>query len=196
MTQISKFLGAVIFTLVFTGCAQVSQVASGDVVVRNKMTVTIDQPWNRFERSPAGDNHPTWTVDGVTVDALKFYVALSDGEFIAPTPNEPKGQKALAFKSAMNQQEILSLFEGLYSRGGSTFTLDRIVPHSFLGKNGFKANWNGIRKTDNVRLSGVIWATVHNGQLYALTYTAPTLAFFAKNHGAVEKIVASARLSN
>jgi hypothetical protein len=171
MTQVSKFLGALIVTLVFTGCAQVSQVASGDVVVRNKMTVTIDQPWNKFERSPAGDNHPTWTVDGVTVDALKFYVALSDGDLIAATPNEPKGQKALAFKSAMNQQEILS-------------------------KNGFKATWTGVRKTDNVRLSGVIWATVHNGQLYALTYTAPTLAFFAKNQGAVEKIVASARLAN
>jgi hypothetical protein len=196
MTQVSKFLGALIVTLVFTGCAQVSQVASGDVVVRNKMTVTIDQPWNKFERSPAGDNHPTWTVDGVTVDALKFYVALSDGDLIAATPNEPKGQKALAFKSAMNQQEILSLFEGLYSRGGSTFTLDRVAPHTFMGKNGFKATWTGVRKTDNVRLSGVIWATVHNGQLYALTYTAPTLAFFAKNQGAVEKIVASARLAN
>lgn len=196
MSRIERILGAAILASVLAGCAQVSQVASGEVVVRDKMAVTIEQPWNQFERSPSGDNHPTWTVDGVTVDALKFYVALADGTLIAPTPPEPKGQRALAFKSAMNQQEVLSLFEGLYSRGGSTFALDRIAPHTFLGQGGFKAEWHGVRKTDNVRLKGVIWASVHNGQLYAITYTAPALAFFGKNLGAVEKIVASARVRN
>lgn len=196
MNRIGTVIGAVILTSVLAGCAQVSQVASGEVVVRNKMAVTIDQPWNQFERSPGGDNHPTWTVDGVTVDALKFYVALADGDLIAPTPNEPKGQRALMFKSAMTQQDVLGLFEGLYARGGSTFALDRVAPHNFMGRGGFKAEWNGIRKTDNVRLKGVIWASVQNGELYAITYTAPALAFFSKNYGAVEKIVASARVKN
>ncbi len=196
MNRIGTAIGAVILASVLAGCAQVSQVASGEVVVRNKMAVTIDQPWNQFERSPGGDNHPTWTVDGVTVDALKFYVALADGDLIAPTPNEPKGQRALMFKSAMTQQDVLGLFEGLYARGGSTFALDRVAPHNFMGRGGFKAEWNGIRKTDNVRLKGVIWASVQNGELYAITYTAPALAFFSKNYGAVEKIVASARVKN
>lgn len=196
MNRIGTAIGAVILASVLAGCAQVSQVASGEVVVRNKMAVTIDQPWNQFERSPGGDNHPTWTVDGVTVDALKFYVALADGDLIAPTPNEPKGQSALMFKSAMTQQDVLGLFEGLYARGGSTFALDRVAPHNFMGRGGFKAEWNGIRKTDNVRLKGVIWASVQNGELYAITYTAPALAFFSKNYGAVEKIVASARVKN
>jgi hypothetical protein len=196
MNRIGTVIGAVILASVLAGCAQVSKVASGEVVVRNKMAVTIDQPWNQFERSPTGDNHPTWTVDGVTVDALKFYVALADGDLIAPTPNEPKGQRALTFKSAMSQQEVLGLFEGLYARGGSTFALDRVAPHTFMGRSGFKAEWNGIRKTDNVRLKGVIWGSVQNGELYAITYTAPALAFFSKNYGAVEKIVASARVKN
>ena len=196
MNRIGTVIGAVILASVLAGCAQVSKVASGEVVVRNKMAVTIDQPWNQFERSPGGDNHPTWTVDGVTVDALKFYVALADGDLIVPTPNEPKGQIALMFKSAMSQQEVLGLFEGLYARGGSTFALDRVAPHTFMGRNGFKAEWNGVRKTDNVRLKGVIWASVQNGELYAITYTAPALAFFSKNQGAVEKIVASARVKN
>jgi hypothetical protein len=194
--NVTKFIGAIVVASVVAGCAQVSHVASGEVVVRNKMAVTIDQPWNQFERSPGGDNHPTWTIDGITVDALKFYVGLSEGDLIAPTPNEPKGQKTLAFKSSMNQQEILNLFEGLYSRGGSTFVLDRVAPHAFMGKGGFKAEWSGIRKTDNVRLKGVVWASVHNGQLYAMTFTAPALAFFGKNQAAVEKVVASARIKN
>jgi len=196
MNRIETVISTLILASVLAGCAQVSQVPSGEVVVRSKMAVTIDQPWNQFERSPAGDNHPTWTVDGVTVDSLKFYVALADGELIAPTPNEPKGQRALTFKSAMTQQEVLGLFERLYTRSGSTFELERVAPHNFMSRNGFKADWNGVRKTDNVRLKGVIWACVHNGELYAITYTAPSLAFFSKNHGAVEKIVASARVRN
>ncbi len=196
MNPIQRILGTLMMVALMAGCAQVSKVANGEIVLREKMVLTIDQPWNQFERSPSGDNHPTWTIDGVTVDTLKFYVGLIDGDLIAPTPSEPKGQRALAFKSAMNQQEVLSLFEGLYSRAGSTFTLDRAAPHTFVGKSGFKAEWNGVRKTDNVRLKGVIWASVHNGRLYAISYTAPALAFFGKNQGAVERIVASARVKN
>ena len=105
-----------------TGCAQVSHVASGEQRLRDKLVVTVDQPWNQFERG-LGDNTLTWTQDGITVDALRFYVGLKDGELLAPTPTEPKGEKPLAFKSGMSPQQVVALFEGLYSRGGSSFTL-------------------------------------------------------------------------
>jgi len=176
------------------GCAQLSQVKSGEVIVRDKLVVNIDQPWNQFERSPTGDSHPTWTVDGLTVDALKFYVALADGELIAPAPPQAKGVKELRFKSGMSQQEIIGLFESLYSRGGSTFSAERIAPVTFAGSQGFRVDWSGVRQGDNVRLRGVIWGSVRDGKLSAMSFTAPALAFFAKNSPSAEKIAASARL--
>lgn len=179
--------------LTLAGCAQLSVVATGELVLKNRLAVQVDRPWNQFERG-LGDNTLTWTQDGISVDALRFYVAVKDGELIAPTPSEPKGQKPLAFKSAMPANEVVALFEGLYSRGGSTFTLDRMSPDTFGGKPGFRFEFSGIRKEDDVRLRGIGWATVHQGELFAITYTAPRLAFFQRHLASAEAIARSARI--
>jgi hypothetical protein len=137
---------------------------------------------------------PTWTQDGVTVDTLRFYVALKDGELIAPTPSEPKGQAALAFKSTMQTGEVVALFEGLYSRGGSSFTLDKVEPAPFAGGTGFRFEFSSIRKADDVRLRGIAWGAVRNGELWLISYTAPRLAFFPRGLGSAEAIAKSARV--
>ena len=161
---------------------------------KERLTVTVEQPWNQFA-SGLGDGTPTWTQDGVTVDALRFYVALKDGALIAPTPSEPKGQKPLAYKAGMGTAEIVALFEGLYSRGGSTFTLDKVEPAAFAGQSGgFRFEWSGIRKSDDVRLRGIGWGAVRNGELFVITYAAPRLSFFERHRPAAEAVVRSARV--
>lgn len=179
--------------LLAAGCAQVSHVATGDVTLRERLTVSVDRAWNQFE-SGLGDGTPTWTQDGITVDALRFYVALKDGALIAPTPSQPKGQKPLAFKAGMGTSEIVGLFEGLYSRGGSTFTLDKVEPAPFAGQPGFRFEWSGIRQGDEVRLRGIGWGAVRNGELFVITYTAPRLAFFQRHLPSAQAIAKSARL--
>jgi hypothetical protein len=179
--------------LLAAGCAQVSHVATGDVTIKDRMTVTVDKPWNQFEGG-IGDGTPTWTQDGVTVDALRFYVALKDGALIAPTPTEPKGQKPLAYKAGMGTSEVVALFEGLYSRGGSTFALDRVEPAPFGGQGGFRFEFSSIRKADDVRLRGIGWGAVRNGELFVVTYTAPRMAFFDRHMASAEAIAKSARL--
>lgn len=188
-----EWLGLVLLTLWLAGCAQVTRVASGDVVVEQRLTVTPDRPWNQFERA-LGDDIPTWTQDGITVDALKFYVGLKDGALIAPTPSEPKGQTPLAFRSTMQATEVVALFERLYSRGGSTFTLERVVPTTFVGAPGFRFEFSSIRKSDDVRLRGVGWFAVRGGELFAITFTAPRLAFFPRDEAPAEAVAKSARL--
>lgn len=179
--------------LIAAGCAQVSHVATGDVTLRERLTVTVDKPWNQFERG-LGDNTPTWTQDGITVDALRFYAGLKDGDLIAPTPSEPKGSKPLAFKATMQPAEIVALFETLYSRDGSSFQLDRLTPQPFAGQAGFRFEFSGIRKNDEVRLKGIGWGAVRNGELFAITYTAPRLSFFERHVGSAESIAKSARI--
>jgi hypothetical protein len=183
-----------VVALVFAGCAQVKQVATGDVTLKNRLVVTIEKPWNQFETG-VGDNTPTWTQEGVAIDALRFYVGLKDGELIAPTPPEPKGQRPLAFKAAMNPRDVIALFEGYYSQGGSTFTLDKVTPQTFLGQPGYRFEFSSVRKVDEVRLLGVGWAAVRNGELFAITYTAPRLTFFARHLGSAEAVVRSARVT-
>ncbi len=176
------------------GCAQLSHVATGDVTIKQRLVVTVDRPWNQFDRI-AGDATPTWTQEGINVDALRFLVGLKDGELIAPTPPEPKGQKPLAFKSSMQPNEIVALFEAYYSRGGSTFALDRVSPAPFIGQNGFMFEFSSVRKSDEVRLRGIGWGAVRNGELFVITYTAPRLAFFPRGVVSATAIAKSARVS-
>jgi hypothetical protein len=176
------------------GCAQLSRVATGDVTIRQRMVVTVSGPWNQFDRI-AGDATPTWTQEGINVDTLRFHVALKDGELIAPTPPEPKGQKPLAFKSSMQPNDVVALFEAYYSRGGSTFTLDKVSPAPFLGQQGFQFEFSSIRKSDEVRLRGIGWGAVRNGELFVITYTAPRLAFYPRGIGSATAIAKSARAS-
>lgn len=175
------------------GCAQVSHVATGDVTLGDRLTVTVDKAWNQFERG-LGDNTPTWTQDGITVDALRFYVALKDGALIVPTPSEPKGTKPLAYKAGMQPAEIVGLFEGAFSRDGSTFQLERLTPQPFAGQPGFRFEFSGVRKRDEVRLKGIGWGAVRNGELFVITYTAPRLSFYDRHLASAEAIAKSARI--
>ena len=186
-------LAAAVFVLMLAGCAQVSHVASGEAVVGGRMVVNLDKPWNQFEQV-MGDGIPTWTQDGVTVDTLKFYVGLKDGALIAETPSEPKGQVPLAYRSSMPTAEIVALFERLYSRGGSSFTLEKVVPQTFVDTPGFRFEFSSIRNSDDVHLRGVGWGAVRNGELFAIIYTAPRLSFYPAGLPSATAIANSARV--
>lgn len=175
------------------GCAQVSQVSTGTVVVKERLLVDVADPWNQFERGALAQT-PTWTNEGLFVDALQFYVGIKDGELLAPTPSEPKGTPALTFRASMQTSEVAELFQSLWSRGGSSFTLERIEPHPFLGGSGFRFEYSVIRKIDDVRLQGVAWGLVRNGELFVINYSAPRLSFFARYRARVELIAKSARV--
>lgn len=179
--------------LLLSACAQVSSVRTGQVVVDQRLLVVAGKDWNQFEASLT-DGKPTWTQEGIAVDALKFYVGLKNDALIAATPSEPKGQVPLAFKSAMQAADVVALFERLYSRGGSTFTLEKVEQIDFLGGTGYRFEFSSIRRSDDVRLRGVGWFAVRNGELWAITYVAPRLAFFPAGIGEAEAIARSARI--
>jgi len=178
--------------LLLAACAQVSKVADGDVVVRERLVVTVDTPWNQFERTMA-DKVPTWTNEGLTIDALQFFVAIKDGELISPTPSEPKGQRPLVFRAGMQAAEVVDLFQTLWTRDGSSLTIDKVAPEAFMGGNGFRIDYSRVRKVDEVRLQGVAWGVVHNGELYVIHYSAPRLAFFGRYLPRVEALAKTAR---
>ena len=191
--RIVSRLFAAALVLALAACAHVSKVNTGETTVRNRLTVTVDTAWNQFERGMA-DNTPTWTIEGITVDALQFYVGIKDGELIAPTPSSGKGVLPLTFKASMQPAEVVSLYQGLWTRDGSSFTLDKLEPSEFLGAKGFRFEYSLTRKVDDVRLKGVAYAAVRNGELFVINYSAPRLAFFPRYVGRVETLVKTARV--
>jgi hypothetical protein len=186
---------ALLSALVLSGCAVtiMSKVDSGETVVKDRLAVQVASPWNKFERGDA-DNTTTWTVDGVTVDALQFYVGVKDGELIAPTPSSGKGREPLAFKSSMQTADIVALYRSLFTRDGSAFTLDKLEVAEFVGTRGFRLEYSLVRKVDDVRLKGLAYGAVRNGELFLINYSAPRLAFYPKNVAQVEALAKSARV--
>lgn len=174
-------------------CAPITKVATGEAVVRDRLAVTVTTPWNQFERG-LGDNTPVWTTEGITVDALQFYVGVKDGELIAPTPSQPKGVVPLAFKRGMQPADIVALYQALWTRDGSTFALEKLEPAEFVGGSGFRFEYALTRKVDDVRLRGTAWAAVRNGELFLINFSAPRLGFYARLAPQAEAVARSARV--
>ena len=175
------------------GCATVStKVETGDTVVGERLQVTIDGSWNHITLPNAGPAQ-IWTMEGLPVDQLRIYSGVKDGEVIHDTRNS--NLKSFSFRSNMQPDEIVSMFEGMLTRDGSTFSLVKLEPASFGGGKGMRFEYAMITKEDNLPLSGVGFATVHNGELFAMLYQAPRLAFFARHQARVEQIARSAKIT-
>jgi len=190
--HLRHLLAAVLATAALTlaGCANVAKISTGEVVVDNRLSFTLDAAWNQV--NIPGRNKPVlWTQDGITIDALELWIGIKDGQTMIDTP---KDKRPLVFKAGMAPHEIVGLFEGIYGLDGSTFTLDKLAPATFLGGPGVRFDYTVLRKADDVRISGVGWAAVKNGELVAMTFVAPRLGFFPRHVTKAERAAATARL--
>ena len=193
MTRLVFRAVAVLLAVGLAGCAAVSKVDNGEALVRSRLSVQVTEPWNQFERGLA-DNTPTWTHEGITVDTLQFYVGVKDGELLAPTPTGRKGIEPLTFRSAMQPADVMTLLQSLLTRDGSSFSLDRLEATEFVGARGFRIEYSMVRKLDEVRLRGVAFGAVRNGELFLFNYSAPRLAFYPKHAAGVEALARSAKV--
>lgn len=177
--------------LVVAGCASVVRVGPGEAIVGDRIALPLEAAWNQFPAESPG-YAALWTIEGLAIDQLAFYVGIRDGAAIAPQAGQK--QRPLNFRAAMQPHEVVGLFEALYTRDGSTFVLDKLEPAPFLGERGWRARYTIVRKFDDVRPSGSAWGAVRDGQLFAITFVAPSLGFYDRLAPRVEKLAAAARL--
>jgi hypothetical protein len=181
-----RFLIAVLF---LGGCATPATFSPGMVTIQEKLMVD-STGWNRFEERE-GAVTEFWTMDGIALDRLRFFVALGEGESLA----KPLGKRPLpAFHAAMSPHEIVELYEAFTTEDASAFTLTRLAPSKFLGAEGFRFEFELTRRLDHLTLRGLGYGAVVNGRLYLIIYSAPGLYYFERHLPAAEAAVASARL--
>jgi len=171
----------------------VVQVEPGQQAVADRLELQLDGPWNRFDRTDK-DAIPTWTVEGFSVDRLQFFVGIKDGADIVK--RKTKEQRPLTFYSSMQPNDVVALFQGWLTQAGSTFTLERLEPIPFLGENGFRFRYTLTRRSDDVRLAGVGYGAIHQGELTVILYSAPRLGFFPRYEAQIEKMALGARLKS
>ena len=178
---------------VLAGCVSIAKVEKGDRAVGSRMIVAIEGPWNHVD-APGTGPAETWTMEGLPVDQLLLYSGLKDGEAIHSTSRGGANAKRFSFRANMEPTEIVALFEGMFTRDGSRFKLTRLAPVEFAGHKGFRFDYALTRKVDNVQLLGMGYGTVSKGELFAIVYMAPQLAFFARHKNRVEHMAGAARL--
>lgn len=181
-----------LLALLLAACATpVTRVDSGTHLVGARMQFDIDGAWNHLD-FVAAKPAQTWTMEGVFVDQLLVYADVKDGDLMHPRGSDR--ERNYVFHSAMNGSELVSLFEGVYTRDGSVFKLLRSEPSTFAGKPGVRFEFELIRKADNVQLHGLGFAVIDRGQLYALVYQAPRLAFYPREAARVEALASRVTL--
>ena len=175
-----------------TGCAAVAKMESGEQTIGGRLVVHLDGAWNHVTTPGIGPAH-TWTMEGLPIDQLRIYAGIKDGEPVHP-PDSSGKRKNFSFRASMQTEDIVAMFEGMMTRDGSVFRLNKLEPISFGGQKGFRFEFSLTRKVDSVELAGVGFGTVAKGELYAMLYAAPQLGFFARHQRSVERMARSARL--
>ncbi len=184
---------------ILAGCVSAIKVESGERGIGERLVFNIDGAWNQINAPGIGPAQ-VWTMEGLPVDQLLVYSGIKDGEAISASGTTVAGdtgdtnRKTFNFRSTMQPDEIVSLFEGMLTRDGSTFKLGKLQPSTFGGGKGFHFDYSLTRKIDSVQLSGIGYGTVDKGQLFAIIYLAPRLTFFPRHKAKVEQIARSAKL--
>ncbi len=185
-----KKLLALLLLLCLTACGTVKKVESGTNTIGDRLSVTIDGSWNHLD-FPGIKPAQLWTMEGVPIDEFLIYSGIKDGQPMHPESPSGSKQQNFVFRSAMQTEEIVAMFEGVLSRGNATFKLIKLEPYRFGDRNGFRFEYERIRKIDNVQQRGIGFGAVDKGELFALIYHAPRLSFFPRHQARVEAIAKS-----
>lgn len=189
-----KKLLAFLLAVLLAGCATVVKV-EGEQTVNNKLALKLPGAWNRItvHQQP----YELWTQDGVSLDQLRFWAGVTPGQALMKAQPVPAGQKAPrvpTFEANMGPDQLVAMFETMYSADGSQVRITRVEPGTFAGEKGLHFEFTVIKKVTDLQLKGTGWIVVRKGELYAATFTAPELAFYKRLAPKAEAVVASARI--
>lgn len=192
-----KIIAALLISLL-AACTSIVKV-EGDQTVQGKMSLRLPDAWNKVQL--AGNQQPfdMWTQEGLTVDALRLWAGIASNQELIkmPATSVPVGGKAArvpTFVAGMPPDQLVNLFETMYSADGSIVTMSKVEPVVFAGERGVRFEFTMVRKSDDVTMRGVGWVAVKKDQLYAATFVAPRLSFFPRLLPKAESVVKTAAI--
>lgn len=177
--------------LTLAACAAMTKVGPGETVVRERLSVKLDQGWNKL--AIGGGRVEIWTTEGLPLDTLRFYVDVKDGESLQEVRGANEKQVP-QFRAAMDPREVVEMFEASAVADGSRFRLSKLSPARFIGVDGFRFDYVLVRKIDEVELKGFAYGAIRDGHLTLIVFEAPKTHYFGKLAPRAEAVVASARL--
>ena len=193
-----KTVLALMLAFLMAACASIAKV-DGDQVVNNKLVVNVSSAWNKVTDPWENEPYDVWTQEGIPLDHLRLWAGVKPGRSLVAKPMVlfrlpgEKDARYPTFTAGLPPDKLVSLFEALYANEGAVH-ITRVEPTVFAGAKGVRFEFTLARRTDDVMLKGVGWVAVHKDELFAATFAAPRLAFFARLLPMAEAVVKSARI--
>lgn len=175
-----------------SGCATYSTVQSGPQIVK-AITVTPTLAWNKVPSAVAFAGAPTWTADGLTLNALTFLSDIADGQ---PLVDSADRKEYPAFRKDMLPTEVIEIIESTMAKATKArVTLQgQLRPMTFGGSPGFQYEFEFVA-ADELPRKAFVAGAVKNDKLHAILYQAPRMYYYQSRESEVKTMVSSATIN-
>lgn len=181
-----RIMLAPIVAVTMSGCAggggfgSYSLVQPGPrAVSAGRLTVSPPQAWNRVPRGFYDiREEENWTLNGPILDSLSFVAGLKDGKAIVRQRRKDDRQVPV-FRANMTPPEIVAMIESFYRirAGAATFGMTGLIPATFLGRQGFRLDYDYLDQNE-IKRRGRTYGAVIDGQLYLMLLDATQSHYF------------------
>ncbi len=172
--------------VVLTGCATYSLIEPRRTAIGRHYTVEPQMPWS----SATVGKIEVWTVDGPSLQAMRFVKGLQDGEVLLPGKDEDKRPK---FKKSMTPTEIMEfVVDSIALAGGEKVRGANLRPQKIGAVEGFRFELSFIPK-GGLENEGMVMGAVVKEQLHLIMYTGVRAHFYSKFREPVERVIESIR---
>lgn len=163
-------------------------------VAKSGMTVTPAEDWNRWTSRPIKTSE-VWTLDGTSLNELYFVAALPEGQTLFR--DAAKKERPLPkFSKAMLLPDIVEFYESSTRTALATslFKVDKIEPDRMGGHDAVRFTFTYSVEGDQLPCKGVAKAAIVGGQLYLVSFVAPSIHYFDRDAAKVSKLLDTVKI--
>lgn len=176
-----------VFLLLLAACARYSLVPPGSHEIGGAYTVQTSIAWSETSAGSA----ELWTVDGPSLEAVRFFAALEDGDALFEfhgRDNYPR------FEGRMTASEVMEfVVDSLALAGAANMAATDLRPMKFGTLEGFRFEL-AFLDADGLEYDGLAAGAVADERLNLILYTGTRAYYFPKYKSQVERLIASVRM--
>lgn len=163
-------------------------------VAKSSMTVTPGEDWNRWSARPIKTSE-VWTLDGTSLNELYFVAALPEGKTLFRDAAK-KDRPLPKFSKAMLLPDVVEFYESSTRTALQTslFEVNKVEPDKMSGHDAVRFTFTYAIEGDQMPRKGIAKAAVVNGQLYLVSFVAPSIHYFDRDAAKVNKLLDTVKI--
>lgn len=182
-----RAISVLALALILGACATYNLVTAQRTAIGDLYTVESRIPWNSARKGSV----EIWTVDGPSLQAIRFVKGLEHDEALFKGKDEQKSPK---FKKHMTPTAIAELVvDGFTMLGAQKVDTTNLRPEKFGAVQGFRFELEFVSR-EGLEGRGFALGAVVEERLHLIIYTGLSAHYYSKQKSEVEQIIESIRM--